>query len=344
MLKIDTHVHILPEDWPNLSEKYGVPGFPYLEATGERTRIYRDGKFFREIWRNCFDAQLRIEEYQSFGIQVQVLSTVPVMFSYWAQPRHALELGQYLNDHIAALVDRHPRHFVGLGTLPLQAPELAIAELQRCRDIGLRGVQIGSHVNQWNLDAPELFAVFEAVQDLELALLVHPWEMMGSDAMPKYWLPWLVGMPAEQTRAICCLIFGGVLERLPRLKICFAHGGGSFPFNLGRIEHGFRMRPDLVAVDNPRGPREYVGRFYIDSVVHDAPAFEYLTRVIGVQNIMLGSDYPFPLGETHPGSLIERVPLGEEDRARIYHGTALEWLGLELADFQDEQNYDRAVI
>jgi aminocarboxymuconate-semialdehyde decarboxylase len=256
------------------------------------------------------------------------------MFSYWADPDHALELGRYLNDHIAELVASYPRNMIGLGTLPMQSPDHSIEELERCRDIGLRGVQIGSHINNWNLDAPELFPVFEAMQDLDMALLIHPWEMMGSDSMPKYWLPWLVGMPAEQCRAICCMIFGGVLERLPRLKVCFAHGGGSFPFTIGRIEHGFNMRPDLVATDNPRGPREYVGKFYLDSVVHDTKALAYLLEVFGAQTVMLGSDYPFPLGEKRPGSALEQLPLSAEEQARVYHGTALEWLGLDLADYE----------
>jgi aminocarboxymuconate-semialdehyde decarboxylase len=335
MLKIDMHAHILPREWPNLSERYGVPGFPYMDLNNNRSRIYRDGKFFREVWQNSWDPDLRIREYADFGVDVQVLSTVPVMFSYWAKPEHALDMGRFLNDHIASLVETYPRQMAGLGTLPLQSPELSIPELQRCKDIGLRGIQIGSHINNWNLDAPELFPVFEAMADLDMALLVHPWEMMGSDSMPKYWLPWLVGMPAEQSRAICCMIFGGVLERLPKLKVCFAHGGGTFPFTIGRIEHGFNMRPDLVATDNDKGPREYIGKFFIDSVVHDPQALRYVIDLLGADSIMLGSDYPFPLGEKRPGSALAKMDLTNQQFERIYHGTALEWLGLNAADFDD---------
>ncbi|MDX1570473.1 MAG: amidohydrolase family protein [Xanthomonadales bacterium] len=333
MLKIDTHAHVLPREWPNLAEKYDLPGFPYMDHSEGRTRIYKDGKFFREVWENCYDPQCRIEEYARFGVQVQVISTVPVMFSYWAPGEYALELGQYLNDQIARVVDEHPAHYIGLGTLPMQAPDLAVRELERCRDIGLRGIQVGSHINSWNLDAPELFPVLEAMADLDMALLVHPWEMMGMDSMPDYWLPWLVGMPAEQSRAACCLIFGGVLERLPRLRVCLAHGGGSFPFTIGRIEHGFRMRPDLVAIRNERNPREYLDRFYIDSVVHDPQALHYLVDLFGAERIMLGTDYPFPLGEQQPGSAIEALELDDEARRAIYAGTALDWLGLDAAAF-----------
>lgn len=334
MLKIDTHAHVLPRSWPNLSDKYGVPGFPYMhEQDDGRTIIYKNGRFFREVWANCYNPEVRIEEYARYGVQVQVLSTVPVMFSYWAKAEHATELAQFLNDHIADMVDRYPRHYIGLGTLPMQSPEHAIAEARRCKQIGLRGVQIGSHINEWNLDAPELFDVFACLAEEGLGLMVHPWEMMGTESMPDYWLPWLVGMPAEQSRAICCMIFGGVHERLPDLKVCYAHGGGAFPFTLGRIEHGFNMRPDLVATRNSRNPREYVGKFYIDSVVHDTAAMRYLLEVFGAESIMLGTDYPFPLGEQRPGSVVESIELNEEDRARIFHGTALEWLGLEASDF-----------
>jgi hypothetical protein len=152
--------------------------------------------------------------------------------------------------------------------------------------------------------------------------------MMGTESMPKYWLPWLVGMPAEQSRAACCLIFGGVLERLPKLRVCLAHGGGSFPYTIGRIEHGFNMRPDLVATDNPRNPREYLKRLYFDSWVADDPrALRYLLDTVGIDRVMLGTDYPFPLGEQTGRRHRTRWPWTRHN-ARLYHGTALEWLGL----------------
>ncbi|WP_257388269.1 amidohydrolase family protein [Tahibacter caeni] len=334
MLKIDTHAHILPRDWPNLAEKYADDRFPVIVHTEDRHRIYKDGKFFREIWANTWDPQLRIDDYARFGVQVQVISTVPVLFSYWAKAGQALELHRHLNDHTASICRDHPRHYAGIGTVPLQSPTLAIQEMQRCvEQLGLSGVQIGSHVENWNLDAPELFPFFEAAADLGCAILVHPWDMMGRDSMPKYWLPWLVGMPAEQSRAACCLILGGVLERLPELRVCLAHGGGSFPYTIGRIEHGFRMRPDLVATDNARSPREYFDRLFFDSCVHDPRALRYLVDVAGADRVMLGTDYPFPLGEQEPGSGIAALELDAADAARLYHGTALQWLDLPATRF-----------
>ena len=153
--------------------------------------------------------------------------------------------------------------------------------------------------------------------------------MMGKDKMNKYWLPWLVGMPAETSLAICSMIFGGVFERLPNLKVAFAHGGGSFPATIGRIEHGFNVRPDLVAVDNKENPRNYLNKFYLDTLVHDEMMMRYILDLFGPKQLALGSDYPFPLGEHHPGKLIESMQLSNEVQERLLNGTALEWLGLD---------------
>lgn len=330
-MKIDLHTHILPRDWPDLRQRYGYGGFVQLEHHGPGcARMMIDGRLFREIDDRCWDPARRRLDCRRHGVDVQVLSTVPVMFSYWAQPRDGLDLCRLLNDHLAEVVRADPRHFAGLGTLPLQAPDLAVAELERCvAQLGLAGVQIGSHVNDWNLDHPALFPVLAAAERLGAAVFVHPWDMLGRERMPNYWLPWLVGMPAETSLAICSVLFGGVLERLPRLRVCFAHGGGAFAGTFGRIEHGFRVRPDLCAVDNPKPPSDYLGRFYVDSLVHDAEVLLLLLKLVGAERVALGSDYPFPLGEAEPGRLIESMedlPAGV--KARLLAGTALEFLGL----------------
>jgi aminocarboxymuconate-semialdehyde decarboxylase len=330
-MKIDLHTHILPASWPDLRQRYGYGGFVQLEQAGPGcARMMIDGRLFREVDERTYDPARRIADCDKHQVSVQIVSTVPVMFSYWAQPHDGHDLARILNDHIAEIVHRHPGRFIGLGTLPMQAPELAIQEMERCvRLLGFAGVQIGSHVNDWNLDHESLFPVWQAAEQLGAAVFVHPWDMLGRDRMTKYWLPWLVGMPAETSLAICSLIFGGVLERLPRLRVCFAHGGGAFPGTIGRIEHGFRSRPDLCAVNNPKGPREYLGRFYVDSLVHDAETLRQLIRLMGAERIALGSDYPFPLGEAEPGRLIESMEdLSQETKNRLLSGTAREFLNL----------------
>ncbi len=350
-MKIDLHTHILPREWPDLDKKFGYSGFVRLEHCDEcSARMMIGDRVFREITDNVWNPERRIEEMDRTGVSMQVLSTVPVMFSYWAKPRDALELSRLLNDHIAEVVRENPGSFAGLGTIPLQDVDLAARELTRCvRELGLRGIEIGTHVDPndhchgpdcRNLDHPSLDVLWKTAQDLNAAIFVHPWDMMGKDRMPKYWLPWLVGMPAETSLAICSMVFGGVFDRFPKLRVAFSHGGGAFPGTIGRIEHGFHVRPDLVAIDNETNPRKYLARsdnakggspsrFYVDSLVHDADAVKLLIKLFGAQRVALGSDYPFPLGEAEPGKLIESiVDLSAKERSQLLSETAREFLGI----------------
>lgn len=335
MFTIDIHTHILPEKIPDFKRKFGYGGFVSLEHHKPCcARMMIDDKFFREIEDNCWSAEKRMKECDHHHVDVQVLSTVPVMFNYWAKPKDCLELSQFLNDHIAEIIHRYPKRFVGLGTVPLQSPELAIQEMERCMKIGLAGVQIGSHVvDDWNLGSISLFPFFEAADKLDAAVFVHPWDMAGQERMQRYWLPWLVGMPTETSLAICSMIFGGVFERLPKLRVAFAHGGGSFPGTIGRIEHGFHSRPDLVAIHNDINPRKYLGKFFVDSLVHDVPILEHVVKLFGANRVALGSDYPFPLGENEPGKLIRSMSFSDEIKEKLLHGSALEWLGMKKKKF-----------
>ncbi len=337
MLKIDIHTHILPPEIPKFKEMFGYGGFIHLQncpGCAAKDMLDDSGKFFRRVEENAYNPELRLKEYSAHKVQVQVISTVPVMFSYWAQPKDGLVVAQHLNDHIAGVVKKNPKQFVGLGTLPMQAPELAVQEAHRCiNELGLKGFQIGSHINELNLSDSKLFPIYAACEKLGAAIFVHPWDMMGQDKMSRYWLPWLVGMPAETSLAICSMIFGGVFEKFPGLRVAFAHGGGAFPFTLDRIQHGFEARPDLVAIDCQISPKKYVGHFWVDSLVHGVEPLKFLRKLFGAEKICLGTDYPFPLGELTPGQLIEQAGFSKEDQEWMNHGAALEWLGMTKKDF-----------
>lgn len=331
MKKADIHAHILPSEIPNFKDEFGYGGFIKLEhQPGGTAKMLRDdGKFFREVERNCFETDARIIDLDKKAVDVQVISTVPVMFNYWAKADDCLKTSRFLNDHIAEVVRSQPKRLIGLGTVPMQNSEMAVKELERCvKELGLAGIQIGSHVNQMNLNEAELYPVFEAAESLGACVFVHPWDMMAQERMQKYWMPWLVGMPAETALAMCSMIFGGVLERLPKLRVAFAHGGGSFPGTFARIEHGFNVRPDLCAVDNKKGPREYLGKFWVDSLVHDADMLSFIVKLFGEDKIALGTDFPFPLGEDEPGKLIETSDLlSNSCKEKLLYKNALDWLG-----------------
>lgn len=337
MKTIDVHTHLLPPTLPDWAERFGKRGFIQLKPCGHGSRqakmVRDDGTEFRTVESNLWDPKRRLLECDSTHVGQQVLSTVPVMFHYGLPAEYAHETSRFLNDHLAQVVSENPTRFFGLGTLPMQDSKRAIAELLRCkRELKLSGVQIGTHISAeagaFNLCDPPAFEVLQACAQEGMSVFVHPWDMMGQERMQKYWLPWLVGMPAELSLALCSVILGGVLERLPSLRIAFAHGGGAFAGTLGRIEHGYRARPDLCAVDCPKPPREYLSQIYVDSLVHDQAAFDLILNTFGSKRILVGSDYPFPLGEAHPGALVsEQLASQPSALDDIRSRNALRWLG-----------------
>ena len=328
------HSHIIPKNLPDWEKKFGYEGFIRLEhhKPGWANMMQGDN-FFREINHNCWDPEVRINEYEKYTTQVQVVCTIPVLFAYFSKPKDGLEVARFLNDDLANLVNKYPKKYIGLGSLPMQDPELAIQELFRIKELGLKGVQVGSNIEDKNLNEPDFYPVWEACEKLGLAVLVHPWNMMGKKNMNKYWLPWLVGMPAETSRAMCSMIFGGIFDKFPNLRVNFCHASGSFLSTIGRIEHGFNSRPDLVAVDNQKNPREYCGHFWVDCITHDHDMLHYVLKMQGSKRVTLGSDYPFPLGDLEIGEFINRMNLEESVIEDIFCNSTLEWLNLKKEMF-----------
>jgi aminocarboxymuconate-semialdehyde decarboxylase len=335
MLKIDMHSHIMPKNLPKWTDKFGYGDFIYLDFhKQDYARMMKGNQFFREIYINCWDPEVRIKEYEKFQTQVQVVCTIPVLFSYWAKPKDGLEVARFLNDDIAALQAKYPKNYIALGTLPMQDTEYAVQELERCKnELNLPGIQIGSNINDINLSDERFFPIYEAAERLGMAIMIHPWNMMGFGSMEKYWLPWLVGMPAETSRAICSLIFSGVLEKYPKLRFCFSHASGSFLATIGRIEHGFNCRPDLVAIDNPVNPKDYLGKFWVDSITHDEKMMNYVLDLQGSEKVCLGTDYPFPLGDLEIGKFITEMGLSEKVVEDIFCNSTLDWLALDKKNF-----------
>ncbi len=344
-MRIDLHTHILPRAWPDWTAKSGYagwvslahddPGCPVGCARMVQSLPGGGTKFFRDVQPNLWDPGVRLEQMDATGVHAQVLSTVPVMFSTWARAQDAHDLHRLLNDHIAEVCRAEPDRFFGLACIPLQDPELACRELSRAvSELGLRGVQIGTHVNGLNLDHPTLRPVLAHAARLDACVFVHPWDMLGGDRLTNYWMPWLVGMPTETTIAIMSVLFAGILDELPDLRLCFAHAGGSFPGTLGRIRHGYQCRRDLFP-PAARDPVAYLrdaasgvpARFWVDSLTHDAAALSHIIELFGTSRVALGSDYPFPLGEDRPGELISTLAaLTESQREDLTSRAALAFL------------------
>jgi aminocarboxymuconate-semialdehyde decarboxylase len=341
-LVIDVHAHVLPRDLPDMAARTGTSDWVTLRHHGEHpdvpfgcAHMYKGDRFFRAVDANLWDDDARLRDMDRFGVDVQVLSTVPVLFSYGADADAALALGCAVNDDIAARVARFPGRFAGLGTLPMQDPAMAARELERCKANGLCGVQIGSHVGRWELDDPAIDEVWAAAVQHDSAVFVHPWDMMGvaEGRLQRHWLPWLVSMPAETSAAMCSILMGGVLDRFPTLRLVFAHGGGAFPATLGRIDHGFAVRPDLCQTATKAPPSSYAGRFWLDSLVHDVDMLRLLVARFGADRVCLGTDYPFPLGELEPGRGIRDAAFSADVEASLLGGAACAAFGLDPASF-----------
>jgi aminocarboxymuconate-semialdehyde decarboxylase len=332
---IDMHAHCLPRIARAEAVAVDAERAPWLdiEPGGERGHIMLGDRRFRPVTASLWDPAVRVAELDAQGVAVQVVCATPVMFGYaWPAARTA-EWARRMNEHVLAYCAHAPQRLKALAQVPLQDADLACREADHAMAAGCIGVQIGNHVGERDLDDEQLVRFLTHCARQGIPLLVHPWDMMGAkDGRMKQWmLPWLVAMPAETQLGMVSLILSGALERIPdTLKICFAHGGGSFAWLLGRVDNAWRHR-DIVRQDCPQLPSSYARRFHVDSAVFDAGALRLLTDVMGTDRVMLGSDSPFPLGEQRIGSLVRESPhLDDAGRARILRGNAAAFFGLPL--------------
>jgi aminocarboxymuconate-semialdehyde decarboxylase len=326
---IDVHTHILPRGWDAFLARYADPRWPRLVLEeGGGCSLYRGSERDRGLTEQVFDPSLRVMDLDRLGIERQVLSPPPLMFCYWADAAAAAEFCRLHNDTIAEVVAAHPSRFLGAAIVPLQAPALAVKELERVARQGFRCVEIGSSVDGRDLDDPALSPVWDAADSLNLALFVHPAApVLGIDRVRTYNLPLVLGNPLETALAITRVIYGGLLDRWPRLRWCFAHGGGAFAFVVGRVDRGWTVMPEGTAAV-PRPPSAYASRFWVDSITHSGRALRFIVDTHGADRVVLGSDYPFRMGYDDPVKSLDETPLDPVTRQRILETNAQEFLGL----------------
>ena len=344
---IDAHSHDVPRGWPDLAEATGGAGpWPSLRIDSERSAMILLGdREFRAITSQCWDPEVRAADMDDDGVDIQVVSPTPIFLTYDRPADQAAKVARIFNDLTLEICAGLPERLIPFCQVPLQDVDAACAELDRCLAAGHRGVEIGNHVGDRDLDDPGTVEFLQHCAEMDAPVFVHPWDMVSSPRLDRWMSQWIVGMPAETQLSIISMILGGVFDRVdPSLRICFAHGGGSFAFWLGRFDNAWRRRPELIGVSQ-RPPGDYLDRFSVDSVVFDDRALRLLVDTHGAERIMLGSDYPYPLGERPVGKVVRDATfLDEAQRSAILGGNAAAFLGLGAVDSAPDSRSDAEVI
>ncbi|HTU01393.1 MAG TPA: amidohydrolase family protein [Candidatus Sulfotelmatobacter sp.] len=324
---IDLHAHYVPEAFLEAIEKEGGPHGATIRQDPEGPTMMVGGRPYGPITPHYYDAQPRLKEMDKMGVDLQVLSLNPPMV-YWAPPDLGAHLARVYNDTLAASVAEAPDRLAGLATVPLQDAPAAAAELTRAiRELKLKGVYIGSNVNGKDLDHPDLFPFFQAAEALRAPVFIHPVDVLGVERLRAYYLHNGLGNPYETALAAARLIFGGVLDRLPRLQVCLAHAGGALPGLIGRLDRVYKMRREAKVNSLRRAPSTYLRRFTFDTITHHEPALKYLIGLVGADRVALGTDYRFDMGTMDPVGAVQRLrPLSKADRTAILSGTATKLL------------------
>jgi aminocarboxymuconate-semialdehyde decarboxylase len=317
---IDIHAHILPEETIRLLGKVSPRVAPKLTTQADGSTIMEiAGKVVqRPMPRGCWDLEQRLADMAKHDIDMQAICATVHTFFYDEEPSLATACAVLQNDQIAAVVTRHPDRFVGLATLPLQAPQRAADELKRAMcALGLRGAQIGTNVNGKNLDDPALDPLWAIANELKAFILVHPHgEILSGERLKSYYMRNFVGLPFETTMAGAALVFGGVIERHPDIAFCLCHGGGFVPYQAGRFLHAYEVRAEpKVRLRGP--PEDSMARLHHDSIVHSARALAFLIDTVGAEHVLLGSDYPFDMGELDCVARVTSLALPQKVRDAV---------------------------
>ncbi|WP_432940583.1 amidohydrolase family protein [Kribbella sp. CA-253562] len=329
LMAVDVHTHLVPKGWPDLSVACGGEGWPWLRIDSERAAMIMIGETeFRPIGPQAWDPAVRRTDMDADGIDLQVVSPTPVFFGYDRPADQAVKLARIFNDLTLETLAGQER-FVPFCQVPLQDPDAACEELDRCLDAGHVGVEIGNHVGDRDLDDDGIVAFLTHCAEVGAPVLVHPWDMPGGPRLDRWMARWLTGMPAETHLSLLAMILGGAFDRLPpELRICFAHGGGSFAFWLGRLDNAWHRRGDVVRGRSMHAPSHYLDRFFADTVVFGEAPLRLLVDTLGEDRVMVGSDYPYPLGERPAGEVVRKADfLSDGQRHKLLSANAMRYLG-----------------
>jgi aminocarboxymuconate-semialdehyde decarboxylase len=322
---VDVHTHVVPMGWPDLGE-----GWPWLRVDSEREAMIMVGEAeFRPVGPPCWDTPTRLADMDADGIDLQVVSPTPVFFGYDRPAEQAVKVARIFNDLTLECLAGATDRLLPFCQVPLQDPDAACAELDRCLAAGHQGVEIGNHVGDRDLDDQGVVTFLQHCAEVGAPVLVHPWDMPSGPRLDRWMARWLTGMPAETHLSMLAMILGGVFDQVPAsLRLCFAHGGGSFAFWLGRADNAWHRRGDLVRGMSSHPPSHYVDRFYVDSVVFEPAALRLLVDRLGEDQVMVGSDYPYPLGERPAGQVVRTADfLSSSQQDKLLSTNALRFLG-----------------
>lgn len=329
-MTIDVHAHYVPKGWPDLAATCGGEGWPWLRIDSERDAMIMIGDTeFRRILSDCWDPHVRLADMDADGVTAQVVSPTPVFFSYGRTPDQAAKVCAIFNDLALEMFSKYASRLIPFAQVPLQDPDLACAELDRAMANGHHGVEIGNHIGDRDLDDAGVVTFLSHAASIGAPVFVHPWDMDTSVRSNRWMADWLVGMPAQTHLSILAMILGGVFDRVPdTLRIAFAHGGGSFPTWIGRMDNAWHKRSDVVKGASSAPPSAYVNRFFVDTVVFNDASLRLLIDTMGATQLLLGSDYPYPFGERPVGELVRHAPIDEHTRTLILEENARRFLGI----------------
>jgi aminocarboxymuconate-semialdehyde decarboxylase len=332
-MRIDFHCHLTPKAYLDAVERDPEKFQAALEVK-DGERYIRPASYpfpvgFGPLTPGYWDPAARVEHMKTVGVDVQVLSAPTYLFYYWADPGLALEVARMTNDAFAAAARAHPGRFVGMATVPLQDVPRATVELRRAvKDLEHRAVEIGTAIAGRELDDPALFPFYECAQELDIPVFVHPNNAEGGTRTRRFYFGNVLGFPFDSTIAIAAVIFGGILERFPRLKLCFAHGGGYLPYQIGRLDHAATVRPECQGLR--RRPTEYLRAMFYDSITHSHESLRWLVGLVGDDHVVLGSDFPYDMGEFLPVRFVQEAGFSPEAAQRILGLNAARLLRLPL--------------